>query len=79
MEGPLAGDKGKRVVVLHSNQPAECSNCLRRIDKGCPALAVGKACEKAGTPRAKVSTYMDNLRKKTGYTSLKIKHAETQA
>ena len=42
-------------------------------------MAVGKACEKAGTPRAKMSIYMETLRKKTGYISLKIKHAEKQA
>ena len=42
-------------------------------------MAVGKACEKAGTPRAKMSIYMETLRKKTGYISLEIKHAEKQA
>ena len=79
MEGPLAGDKGRRIVVLHSNQPPQCSNCLRTSSDGCPAMGAGKACEKTGTPRAKMNTYMEMLRKKVGYVSLKIKHTERQA
>ena len=79
MEGPLGGDKGKRIVVLHANQPAQCSNCLRGSTKGCPSLAVAKACEKTCTQRAKMNFYMDNLRKNVGYSSLKVKHAERQA
>ena len=79
LEGPLPGDKGKRVVVLHSNQLSQCSNCLRRASEGCPTQGIGKACERAGVPRTKMNTYMDSLRKNTGYTSLKIKHAELQA
>ena len=79
MEGPLAGDQGKRIVVLHSNQPPQCSHCLKRSSEGCPALGVGKACERSGTPKAKMKEYMENLRKKTGYVSLKIKYAEKQA
>ena len=77
MEGPLPGDAGKRIVVLHNGQSTQCSNCLRT--SGCPALGIGKACEKAGTPRSKMSTYMKHLRSSVGYVSLKIKHTEKQA
>ena len=42
MEGPLNGDKGKRIVVLHSNQPAQCSHCLRTAADRCPGLGLGK-------------------------------------
>ena len=79
LEGPLPGDIGKRIVVLHSNQPPQCSSCLRRSGQGCPAMGNGKACERSGTKRAKMGEYMENLKKKIGYTSLKIKHAERQA
>ena len=49
MEGPLPVDAGKRIVVLHNGQSPQCSNCLR--SSGCPALGIGKACEKVGTQR----------------------------
>ena len=79
LEGPLPGDVGKRIVVLHSNQPPQCSHCLRRASHGCPAMGNGKACDRSGTKRAKMKEYMESLKKKVGYTSLKIKHAEKQA
>ena len=79
LEGPLPGDIGKRIVVLHSNQPPQCSHCLRRAGLGCPAMGNGKACDRSGTRRAKMGEYMESLKKKIGYTSLKIKHAERQA
>ena len=78
MEGPLSGDKGKRIVVLHNNQPSQCSHCLRRAVEGCPAAGIGKACEKTGTPRAKMNQYMESLRKTIGYTSFKIKYSDSQ-
>ena len=79
LECPLPGDIGKRIVVLHSNQIPQCSHCLRKSGQGCPAMGNGKACEKSGTKRAKMGDYMENLKKRVGYTSLKIKHAERQA
>ena len=39
----------------------------------------GKACERSGTKRAKMGEYMESLKRKIGYTSPKIKHAEKQA
>ena len=53
MEGPLPDYKGKRVIVLHNNQPSQCINCLRRSSEGCPSMGLGKACDKTGTPRTK--------------------------
>ena len=32
MEGPLEGDLGSRVTVLHTGQTQQCSHCLRRAD-----------------------------------------------
>ena len=79
MEGPLPGDVGRRVVVLHNGQTTQCSHCLRRAGSGCPAMGLGKACELAGTPRAKMNTYMQGLRRSIGYVSMKIKYIEKQA
>ena len=58
MEGPLAGDEGCRVTVLHPGQTQQCSNCLR-LASGCPAKGNGKACVATGTPRTQIATYMD--------------------
>ena len=79
MEGPLPGDVGKRIVVLHNGQPPQCSHCLLRRGAGCRAMGIGKACQKLGTPRGKMNDYMQSLRDKVGYVSMKIKHAEKQA
>ena len=37
MEGPLIGDTGRRITVLHSGQAPQCNNCLRTYAEGCPA------------------------------------------
>ena len=79
LEGPLQGDVGKRIVVLHSGQATQCSHCLRRAGGGCPAMGIGKACHMLGTQRAKMNIYMQSLRDKVGYVSMKIKYGERQA
>ena len=53
--------------------------CLRRSGHGCPAQGNGKVCEDLKTPRSKMSAYMQSLRIKVGYVSLKIKYFEHQA
>ena len=77
LEGPLPGDIGKRIVVLHSNQIPQCGHCLRRSGLGCPAMGNGKTCERSGTKRAKMNEYMEGLKMKVGYVSLKIRHFVT--
>ena len=42
-------------------------------------MGIGKACELAGTPRAKMTHYMQDLRSRVGYVSMKIRHIERQA
>ena len=79
MEGPLPGDVGKRVVVLHNGQATQCSHCLLRAGYGCSAMGMGRACKMAGTPRAKMTDYMQGLRSNLGYISMKIRHIEKQA
>ena len=76
MEGPLAGDEGCRVTVLHPGQIQQCSNCLRIATSGCPGKGNGKACVASGTPRTQISTYMDMVKLKHGYRSLKAKYYE---
>ena len=71
LEGPLPGDRGSRVTVLHSGQDQQCSNCLRTGRGGCKAMGNGKACEEMKIPRAKMVEYMAELRKVIGYESLK--------
>ena len=78
MEGPLPGDEGRRVLVLHSGQAQQCSNCLEN-GPICPASGNGKLCREMNTPRAKMSEYINRLKIKTGYTSLKTQYLEMQA
>ena len=42
MEGPFPGDQGRWVLVLHSGQAQQCSNCLE-IGPNCPAAGNGGA------------------------------------
>ena len=80
LEGPLSGDQGRRVLVLHNGQMSQCSHCLRKSGNGgCPAGGNGKACFLMKTPRAKMATYMQSLYAQVGYVSLKTKHMEQQA
>jgi hypothetical protein len=37
LEGPLPGDTGSRVTVLHSGQEQQCSYCLKTGSGGCRA------------------------------------------
>ena len=77
MEGPLSGDSGCRVTVLHNGQVQQCSFCLRRADN-CPGRGNGKACESLNTERGRIGDYMKYLREKHGYTSLKMEYMEKQ-
>ena len=78
LEGPLPGDDGCRVTVLHNGQIQQCSNCLRRADQGCPGQGNGKACEGLKTPRAYMSVYMKSLKVKAGYMTLKAQYLEQE-
>ena len=80
MEGPLSGDQGRRVLVLHNGQLSQCSHCLRQAGRGgCPAGGNGKACKQMNEPRAKMHLYMQGLRTHAGYVSLKTMYMEHQA
>lgn len=76
LEGPLAGDVGGRATVLHPSQIQQCSHCLQLANKGCPGHGNGKACESLGTTRGKMNVYMEEVRQKHGYKSLKMKYYE---
>ena len=60
MEGPMQGDQGRRVLVLHNGQISQCSHCLRNGANGCPAQGNGKICFDMKTPRAKMNLYMNS-------------------
>ena len=77
MEGPLPGDEGCRITVLHPNQKQQCSHCLKRADS-CPGQGNGKACETMKTSRGKIGDYMKHLKIKHGYQSLKMQFLEEQ-
>ena len=79
IEGPLSGDTGRRITVLHNGQVSQCINCLKKAYQGCQAGGNGKLCEDMKTPRTKMSTYMESLRHKVGYVSMKIRYSEYQA
>ena len=71
LEGPLQGDQGKRVTVLHTGQPQQCSFCLASIETGCHGMGNGKQCEAMGGSRKRMSEYMKEFKESTGYMSLK--------
>ena len=74
MEGPLPGDTGSMITVLHSGQEQQCSHCLKTARGGCKALGNGKACEQLKSPRAKMADYMADLKRTIGYVSLKSQY-----
>ena len=74
MEGPMAGDPGRRVTVLHHGQVQQCSHCFLTAPTGCKGAGNGRACLKTGQERAKMSLYMKALKTSIGYESLKIKY-----
>ena len=79
MEGPFPGDQGRRVLVLHSGQAQQCSNCLE-VGPNCPAAGNGKLCkDELKTPRAKMSVYMNSLKITKNYSSLKTQYLESQS
>lgn len=77
LEGPLPGDRGCRITVLHSGQERQCSHCLRTMSNGCPGQGQGKVCKLQGTPMGRMTEYMLFISKKLGYESLKNKHLKS--
>ena len=74
IDGPLQGDQGRRITVLHAGQPQQCSFCLKNIDTGCLGMGNGKRCEEVGGKRTRMSEYMNDFKAKTGYQSIKEKY-----
>ena len=71
MEGPLPGDQGCRITVLHSGQVRQCSHCLKTLSEGCPGHGQGKVCKELGTKMTRMSDYMLSVKLNHGYESLK--------
>ena len=87
LAGPLPGDVGRRITVLHPNQPRQCSWCFKYpptsastplTSEHCRGGGDGKNCEKLKTPREKMSKYIETL-KKEGYVSLRDQYLAPQA
>lgn len=74
IEGPLPGDRGSRITVLHSGQERQCSHCFKTMSLGCPGQGQGKVCKTLGTKMTCMTDYMLELNRKMGYESLKTKH-----
>ena len=66
MEGPLSGDTGSRVTVLHPGQVQHCSFCLKLANTGCPGKGNGKACEALKTHKTTLISYMEMIKIKQG-------------
>ena len=77
LEGPLEGDRGCRITVLHTGQEKQCSHCLRR-EADCPGAGVGKVCYKMGTSRGQMGDYMKHLYIHHNYMSMKMKFNQIQ-
>ena len=88
MVGPGQGDMGRRITVLHANQRRQCSWCFLYPSPTpssppvpghhCMGGGNGKTCETSGTPRAKMTEYIEHLRA-AGYVSLKDQYLAEQA
>ena len=85
--GPLPGDVGRRVTVLHPNQPRQCSWCFKYppssssatlTSSHCRGGGDGKTCQTRKTPRAKMSAYIESL-KGEGYVSMRDQYLAPQA
>ena len=77
LEGPLEGDRGARITVLHNNQVPQCSHCFRRQSK-CRGAGNGMMCKNAGTTQASISDYKTHLKTHLGYTSLKTRYYQEE-
>ena len=76
MEGPLPGDTSSRITVLHGGQIQQCSNCLKVATQGCPGQGNEKACAALKVPRTTMTTFMEFIKVKHGYRSMKAKYFE---
>ena len=76
MEGPLPGDSGCRITVLHAGQIQQCSNCLKVATQGCPGKGNGKAFAALKTQKTTMIIYMEFLKVKHGYQSMKANYFE---
>jgi hypothetical protein len=77
MEGPMEGERGCRITVLHNGQLQQCSHCLRRKDS-CPGGGMEKLCEKKGNPKGMIADYMKLLKLHHNYSSLKMKYQQEE-
>ena len=79
LSGPNPGERGRRVTVLHANQPNQCSHCLGYPPpsssttphaSSCKGGGNDKICKTMLTERTSMTNYIKSL-KDEGYTSLR--------
>ena len=74
LESIVPGRAASRVLVLHEGQAKQCNHCLK-TDLNCPAGAEGRQCRTFNkTPKKDAASYMLELKRATGYKSLREKH-----
>ena len=85
LSGPSQGERGRRVTVLHANQPPQCSHCFKysppslstpMTDQHCKGGANGKICKTLNTERTSMNSYIKSLREE-GYISLRDKYYDS--
>ena len=83
LAGPNQGERGRRVTVLHNNQPSQCSHCLKYSPPSghslgpsqyCKGGGNGKICKALNTDRTSMNDYIKSLKDEDGYTSLRDQH-----
>ena len=76
LEGPLPSDPGCRVTVTYPGQTPQCYNCLR-IGNLCPANGRGKLCVQQKTERLRMDLYINTLRMRDSFSTLKAQYTAT--
>ena len=76
LEGPLPGDSSSRVTATYPGQTPQCYNCLR-IGNLCPAEGKGKLCVELKTQRLRMDLYVNSLKLRDNYSTLKYQYEST--
>ena len=72
LSGPSPGERGRRVTVLHPNQPTQCSHCFKYPPPSpstpiselyCRGGGNGKLCKSKNTDRTSMNAYIKTLKR----------------
>ena len=76
MEGPLSGDAGSKITVIHSGQIQQCSTSLKLASLGVSREGEWEGFRSFENTRTTMAAYMQVVKHKHGYRSLKEKYYE---